>query len=345
MKKREDSLKAMSREKIMVIAESFKISGYRKYTKEKLIDILLKHYPKDISNYIRKRWYKKPKYLIPIALAIIVPVIIFFMQFKQSETIISQIFRIEAKVDGIQAYLGGLPYEQDAARKEEFIKAQNYFNNKKYSEAIRILQELYSTEINEDKKIALLNLTAIAYFQQNDLDKAEIVFKESLKQAILVGNNQAEFIMYKNLGRLSVAREEFVVAIDYYKKCLIITPSDSQIYFNIGVCYHELHNYYEAYANYKKATECKKDFHIAYYMMGKNISYFGMKNLIFTGKKIPPEEARELAIEAFESFLLHAPPSEEYMKGEIKALIRGLKKGIWFFIIEDWDDIQTLQRS
>jgi superkiller protein 3 len=118
------------------------------------------------------------------------------------------------------------------------------------AEAARLRKELQETK-NEQQRLALQK----NYQQATDVLSAEEYFTK--------GNNAAES-GFNELG------------IEYYQKAIAINPNLVAAYYNMGITYADLENYWEAIRCYQKAVAIDPNFAMAYYNMGN--TYKNLKN-------------------------------------------------------------------
>ena len=73
-------------------------------------------------------------------------------------------------------------------------------------------------------------------------------------EAIKIGS-QSDAIAYNNRGMAHVAKKEYALAIDDYKKALAIDPAYAKAYSNIGILYCNMQDYDNAIENLTQAIE------------------------------------------------------------------------------------------
>ena len=127
-----------------------------------------------------------------------------------------------------------------------YKKAENYYNNQKYTKCINSLQKLISKEGRNPSIIFLLSkcLYELKEFSQAKELIYEVVEKDN-------SNYQAYFI----LGSILEKEGDMDSAIDMYEKCLEIEPSYYDAYEVLGILLANEGKYEKAEEVYKKAIE------------------------------------------------------------------------------------------
>ena len=127
-----------------------------------------------------------------------------------------------------------------------YKKAENYYNNQKYTKCINSLQKLISKEGRNPSIIFLLSkcLYELKEFSQAKELIYEVVEKDN-------SNYQAYFI----LGSILEKEGDMDSEIDMYEKCLEIEPSYYDAYEVLGILLANEGKYEKAEEVYKKAIE------------------------------------------------------------------------------------------
>jgi len=116
------------------------------------------------------------------------------------------------------------------------VRGDIFMARKMYREAAEAYKE------GPKDSAVLLNKTAIAYHQMQELNMAERYYRLAIK----VNPQYAEAI--NNLGTVYYARKSYRRAIGEYKKALRLNPKSGSFWSNLGVGYF-------ARKDYKRATE------------------------------------------------------------------------------------------
>ncbi|MCU0242413.1 MAG: tetratricopeptide repeat protein [Vicinamibacteria bacterium] len=126
-----------------------------------------------------------------------------------------------------------------------FNRAKEFFDQARYHDAERELDEAYLLRPHDPR---VLNLLGLVCFKQDRYEKAEEVYRK------LVNQNPNSATLYFNLGliyykisRLDEAENAFVKAIEF-------SPSgNSKISFYLGSVYEKLHRFQDAIFQYRQA--------------------------------------------------------------------------------------------
>ena len=122
---------------------------------------------------------------------------------------------------------------------DELNQAVNYFKDKKYKEAETILEKYYDKEIPQHK-------TIVAMLSE--------IYANTGKLKMLYRPNRAQIkLMLEMAGYFGPERSD--LALQLYKKMLLIDPKNSGIWNNLGILYEEIESYDKVIETYHKSLE------------------------------------------------------------------------------------------
>jgi hypothetical protein len=125
-----------------------------------------------------------------------------------------------------------------------FNKGKDLYDQKRYEEAERELEEAYLLRPRDQK---VLNLLGLVYFKQEKYEKAEEVYR---KLAAESPDAQTLFynlgLIYFKLNRLEEAESAFLKAIE-------LSPDNPKISFYLGSIYERMHRFQDAIFQYRQA--------------------------------------------------------------------------------------------
>ncbi len=125
-----------------------------------------------------------------------------------------------------------------------FNKGKAFYDEKRYEDAVRELEEAYLLRPRDQK---VLNLLGLVYFKQEKYDKAEEVYRklaaESPEAQTLFYNLG---LIYFKLGRLEEAETAFLKALE-------LNRDNPKINFYLGSIYERLHRFQDAIYQYRQA--------------------------------------------------------------------------------------------
>lgn len=97
---------------------------------------------------------------------------------------------------------------------------------------------------------------AILYQEINNFDKAMLIYNKIINE---IDSNYYEALF--NIAYINLhAKNEFNLAIDYFKKYLNQNQKSARTWYNIGLCYEKLKNKKEAINCYEKARDMEENY-------------------------------------------------------------------------------------
>ncbi len=136
--------------------------------------------------------------------------------------------------------------EADQKSKLNFYMALNYRSQKKWDEAIAVLNSLVKTDPNDTDSWEILSLV---YEEKGDSENSDKV----IQHLIDTHPQSAQYYMLK-AERLQ-QRQKYEDSIEYLQEVMKQFPSNDQIYFLLGAASERLKKAEEAEANFRKAIE------------------------------------------------------------------------------------------
>jgi tetratricopeptide (TPR) repeat protein len=144
--------------------------------------------------------------------------------------------------------------------KDLIEKATNLKKQKKFQEALEILEKLYKENTNSDEVKNLLITVLFEYggylndYYTQGYNEAKNCFERITE--INPNNYRAVY----NLGLAYFNSGQLDEAINYLQKALKIKPDYKYCLYNLGLVYEEMERYEEALKFYEKALEIDHDF-------------------------------------------------------------------------------------
>jgi tetratricopeptide (TPR) repeat protein len=184
--------------------------------------------------------------------------------------------------------------------KEQFLKGNQLFEEKKYGEAIGVYQAIL--EKFPDAYIIYLNV-GNSYFQMEKYDEAEAAFQKVLEK------DAKEPHALLGIGNIYMNRGDPEKALEFYGKTEFGKIDDPVVLYNVGTLLYKNGKAAEALNYFQKAVEIQEDFLDARYQLGLVCLALG-------------KNAEALA--EFEGYLKHDPDSER--ASQVKGFIEYLKK-------------------
>ena len=135
---------------------------------------------------------------------------------------------------------------------DEYLeKAENYFKQENYTEAISYWQKTLS--LNPDYAKYIYTKIGKTYGIKKDYELAISYFQK------IIDIDPDDFEAYYYIGVSYDNKDYYTLANEYYKKAIAINPNIAQLYFNVGANYGKIGNYHfnqksvEAQENYNQA--------------------------------------------------------------------------------------------
>jgi uncharacterized protein (AIM24 family) len=125
-----------------------------------------------------------------------------------------------------------------------FNKGKGHYDERRFEDAERELEEAYLLRPRDQK---VLNLLGLVYFKQEKYEKAEEVYRK-----LAAESPEAHTLFYNlglihfKLGRLEEAESAFLKAIE-------LAPGNPKINFYLGSVYERLHRFQDAIYQYRQA--------------------------------------------------------------------------------------------
>src|SRR6266540_2731224 len=135
------------------------------------------------------------------------------------------------------------PFDQGLFLKH-FNKGKALYDEKRYEEAERELEEAYLLRPRDQK---VLNLLGLVYFKQDKYEKAEEVYRK------LAAESPDAHTLFYNLGLICFKLGRLEEAETAFLKALELTRDNPKINFYLGSIYERLHQYQDAIYQYRQA--------------------------------------------------------------------------------------------
>lgn len=189
----------------------------------------------------------------------------------------------------------------------------NLYNEKKFSEALELALDLYTSEYNN---YLLCNILGAINSMLMLPEKAEYYYKKCIE----INPNYVE--AYNNLGTCYRGWQKYELAIETYNKALTMNPKSSQAYNNLGLVYKDL-------THYEKSLEClEKSVEI------NNKNVLAINNIGLVNRKLKNYEKAifwfnrciDIQENYYEAYVNRATVKNDI--GEFKSAIVDLKKAI-----------------
>lgn len=153
--------------------------------------------------------------------------------------------------------------------KPVFYLAYVYKEEKKYKEALLVLNDMFKLE--HMRKPTAYNLRATIYLE---LKNYQMAINDSLK-ALEIDPQHINSLLV--LGAAYFRQNNFPQAAAYYEKARELSPNTYEIYFNLGTTYFNLGKYDKAIANYRVALNFAPNNADIHYNLGM---VYGAKGMI-----------------------------------------------------------------
>jgi uncharacterized protein (AIM24 family) len=125
-----------------------------------------------------------------------------------------------------------------------FNKGKGLYDERRYDEAERELEEAYLLRPRDQK---VLNLLGLVYFRQEKLEKAEEVYRK------LAAESPDAHTLFYNLGLIYFKLNRLEEAESAFAKALEISRENPKINFYLGSIYERLHRFQDAIYQYRQA--------------------------------------------------------------------------------------------
>jgi len=135
------------------------------------------------------------------------------------------------------------PFDQGLFLKH-FNKGKAHYDEKRYLEAERELEEAYLLRPRDQK---VLNLLGLVYFKQDKYDKAEEVYRK------LAAESPDAHTLFYNLGLIYFKLARLEEAETAFLKALELNRENAKINFYLGSIYERLHRFQDAIYQYRQA--------------------------------------------------------------------------------------------
>ncbi len=185
--------------------------------------------------------------------------------------------------------MNGLNSERELIEQANKLKEE-----KKYEEALQLLEPLYNLKSKSDlvKQIFIETLFECGAFLNDDYEmEYEKASKIFLKATEIDPNNyRAHYYLglaYFNLKNFNAAKTE-------YEKAIRLKPRDKFCFYNLGLLYEAERNYQEAKANYEKALEIDPKFGYAVQAYSNMIQAIEAMSCEAPPKRLIPEKLKSL---------------------------------------------------
>ena len=138
-------------------------------------------------------------------------------------------------------------------------KAKALVKNEEFEKAIKILEEFYQEQSDNDIKNNLIDALFAygGYLNDNYVQESEKSIKY-FKRIIEIDPNN--YRAHYNLGIAYFDLKRFEEALNSYKIAISIKPDYKHIYYNIGLLHEETQNLEEAVEAYEKALKIDPDY-------------------------------------------------------------------------------------
>jgi uncharacterized protein (AIM24 family) len=135
------------------------------------------------------------------------------------------------------------PFDQGLFLKH-FNKGKSLYDEKRFEEAERELEEAYLLRPRDQK---VLNLLGLVYFKQDKYDKAEEVYRK------LAAESPDAHTLFYNLGLIYFKLSRMEEAETAFLKALELNRENPKISFYLGSIYERLHRFQDAIYRYRQA--------------------------------------------------------------------------------------------
>jgi Flp pilus assembly protein TadD len=158
-----------------------------------------------------------------------------------------------------------------------FNKGREFYEDKRFEEAERELEEAYLLRPRDQK---VLNLLGLTYFKQEKFEKAEEVYRK------LVAESPEAHTLFYNLGLIYFKLNRLEEAESAFLKALELSEGNPKINFYLGSIYERLKRYQDAIYQYRQA--------------GANIMVRRVEDKIAAGSRTTPPKSPKKPVDTAE---------------------------------------------
>lgn len=178
-----------------------------------------------------------------------------------------------------------------------YLNQKNQYDSADFKMALKYLKKANSLGANQ---IDFKRDLAYAYLENNELKKAEVLYKE------IIGI-KAQASDYLALAKINEKYKRLKKAINYYETALKLNNSESSLYLNLGKLYQKTKNNKAAVSIFKKGI--KEEDKFTPYYIGLGESYIQLQDYSQAKKYL--EKAIELNSNTYYGYFLLAKVEEK----------------------------------
>jgi len=142
-------------------------------------------------------------------------------------------------------------------------EAINLFHDQKFDQALEKFKEIAKNHPNSPSAQSNLGMT---YFKLGQNEQA----KKSLLSAVTLNPN--DVIAYNNLGMMSLAENDYFVAVSYFEKAIQVSPSFPDSQLNLGKTHEQLGKPEKAILEYEAYIALNTGDPVVKKVLGKRVS-------------------------------------------------------------------------
>jgi len=158
----------------------------------------------------------------------------------------------------VSAYSIEPPALQPNPTEDKIEAAKAALQNKEFSVALALLDEIWAGDPSLEKKISAAYSEALLGLATHVMSKDPDAAKAYLVRALEV--DPASISVLSQLGYIYVRHKDYPQAIETYKKVAELDPGRADTFFNLGYIYAVTENYPEAKEMYYRVVELAPDF-------------------------------------------------------------------------------------
>ena len=160
------------------------------------------------------------------------------------------------------------------SEKSQAIKISlDLINQNKYNEAITKLNDYLN--INPEEK-EILNLLALTYEKNNNLEESIIIYKKIL-------SIEKSFKIYDRLGEVYIKKDQYEQSKKYFNKSLLINEKNPTTQNNLGMVLAYLDEEKKSITHFKKAISLDRNYRDPVYNL---LEIYEKSNSIINFKKL-----------------------------------------------------------